>query len=374
MSTAEEFNSIFASHVSTSEGREKIAEKTQGFLLDRLRETTFADKIVPPVPVTRAECQVSEYHDTLIKMEFIEPRSRAMTLSFRTQPSVNFIRGERYAIGFYTISTEMFQKTEEELMIYPFNITKVIEENSLKDIGEVKDREFLVNVESCVQALQTEANAGISTALTGATAFAASTVQYSVRKGELARNSNGTATTVFPIQVTDVVEGSKMLINRRLRPAMILINDNDCEDFNQWTLEDLGDKLQSETAVSGWTANTVKGKKFVRTIKVDICRTGNVYFFTDSNFFGRSYILNNVKFYIDKVMRTISFSAWMTVGMGFGNVAACAKMELYAADANPATQLDTTILAGLRPVEEESIGALNNRLASGVKFPSISQY
>jgi hypothetical protein len=67
-----------------------------------------------------------------------------MAITFRGQPTARFIRGSRAEIAFYTISSEIFQKTEQELLAYEMPITKIIEENSVKDIQEIEDREFTI--------------------------------------------------------------------------------------------------------------------------------------------------------------------------------------------------------------------------------------
>jgi hypothetical protein len=112
--------------------------------------------------VTRADCQRSVNHDTLVKIVDVEPKSRAMAISFRGAPTARFIRGSKAEVAFFTISSEMFQKTEQELLAYEMPITKIIEENSVKDIQEIEDREFVIHIEAAVQALQTEANGGAS--------------------------------------------------------------------------------------------------------------------------------------------------------------------------------------------------------------------
>jgi len=255
-------------------------------------------------------------------------------------------------------------------------ITKIIEENSLKDMVEVKDREFLNHVESCINAMQAEGNSGSS-------AFSVFGGQRTVSKikGVLATQSGGGATdyTPYAIQRQDIVRIKKLLKQQitvsgetvragRLKPALMLMTETDVDDFDQWTHEDYGDRLQSETLLDGYTYSKVLGLRIIRTIKNDILREGNVYVFTAPEFFGRNYTLNDVKFYIDKVANRIFWQAWMDVGMGFGNIAAVVKLELYAGDATNAAA--TSVI----PVEESAIGALNNKAADGLTFPSINVF
>jgi hypothetical protein len=366
-------NDMFSQKLSSAEGKEKLAEFGGTYIRDRLREVSFARKIVPPEQVTRADCQVSTMHDTLVKIVQLEPKSRAMAITFRGQPTARFIRAPRMEAAFFTISSEQFQKTEQELLAYDMPITKIIEENSVKDIQEVEDREWLINVEAACQAMQYEANNNTYVELDMTHAKAGTVVEFSIRKGELARAATANDATVRPIQRPDFVNLFKMLDGRRLRAERVLITEVDWDDVLQWTVEDFGDRLQSETAVDGYKYNTLLGRAYIRTIKTDILRPGNVYCFTRPEFFGRFFILNNTKFYIDKVANLITFQAWEDIAMCIANVASIKKLELYSGNANPNAG-SQALIANFIPVEEGALGALNNRVDQGVRFPMVTQY
>jgi hypothetical protein len=54
------------------------------------------------------------------------------------------------------------------------------------------------------------------------------------------------------------------------------------------------------------------------------------------------------------------------------NIAAVRKLELYSGDA---TALNTdSILSNVVPVAEDALGAVNNRVDAGLKFPNVTQY
>jgi hypothetical protein len=160
----------------------------------------------------------------------------------------------------------------------------------------------------------------------------------------------------------------KLLDGNRLESDLILLTSVDWDDILQWTVEDQGDKVQSETVVNGWKYNMLLGKKYVRTIKTDILRPGNVYCFTSPDFLGRFYVLNSVKFYIDKVINMVKFVAWKDIGMSIVNIASVRKLELYSGDA---TTNDTdSILSSVTPSSEDDLGAENNRAGDRQFFPS----
>jgi hypothetical protein len=309
-----------------------------------------------------------------VKIVDIEPKSRAMAIDFRGSPTTRFIRGERAEAAFFTITSEIFQKTEQELLAYEMPITKIIEENSVKDIQEIEDREFLLHIEAAVQALQTEANGGTSTALNNTTVVAGTVVEFSIRKGTLARAAGaGDDATVRPIQRPDIVELFKLLDGNRLRAERLLMTEFDYDDILQWTVDDTGDRIQSETTVDGYKYNTLLGRAYIRTVKTDILRPGNVYVFTRPEFLGKFYILNNTKFYIDKVANLISWQAWEDISMMIANIASVRKTELYSGDANPTTDANS-LLANFIPRAEEDLGAVNNRVDQGLKFPQVVQF
>ena len=365
---------LFNQRLDTPEGKEKVAQLGGSWIRDRLREVSFARAIVPPEQVTRADCQRSANHDTLVKIVDVEPQSRAMAITFGGQPTARFIRAPKAEIPFFTISSEKFEKTEQELLSYEMPITKVIEDNSVKDIQEVEDREWLRHVEAGIQALQTEANAVTTVKHNVTTIENGTSIVASVVKGELCLAANSDTFQVYPIQKPDLVNLFKLLDGNRLRSERILITEPDHDDVLQWTMEDMGSKIQSETVVDGYKYNTLLGRKVIRTVKTDILRIGNVYCFAAPEFFGKFYILNNTKFYIDKVANVIMWQSWEDIGMGVINIAAARKLELYGGSVRPSTSVHDTGWEAKLPVAEDKLGAENNRVDAGLTYPDIEVF
>lgn len=366
------------------DGTEKTAASTINFIRDRIREQSFADMVIPNQKVVRSDLQRSVNHDTLVKIIDIEPGSRAMPFNFRGQPDAQYINGKRYAISFFTISSLKFEIVEQELAAYEMPITKIIEQNSLKDMVEVKDREFVLHSEACVEAMQEEGNGGAAP-FNRTNVESGAVTGVSKLKSELALQQTADDFVVKALQRPDVMQIKRLLKrnivnpstgevvrNGRLRPAVMLATEADIDTIDAWTHEDMGDKLQSETAVNGWSYSKVLGLKVIRTIKSDILREGNIYVFTSADYLGRSYTYNDVKFYIDKQANRIFWQAWMDIGMGFGNVASIVKLELYAGSSISGAP-DTGFEAA-RPVGVEGLGAQNNKVAEGLTFPHIETY
>lgn len=372
---AKVLNDLFFEKVATQEGKDKIAEFGGTYIRDRLREVSFARKIIPPQPVQRSECQRSVNHDTLVKIVDIEPNSKAMALTFRGQPTARFIRAPRYEIPFFTISSEKFEKTEQELLAYEMPITKIIEENSVKDIQSIEDRQFLVFIEAAVQGYQSDANSG-ATAFNAANVNAGTVKGASVVKGEGALTAAAEDFTIYPVLKTDFIKMKKLLHRRHLRAERMLITEPDYDDISSWTIQDVGMTIAGETSTEGWKSDTVVGLKIIRTIKTEILREGNIYCFTAPEFCGRFYILNQTKFYIDKIANLITWQSWEDIAMGIGNISSIVKMELFSGSVTPgALTAGTGYLAAI-PVDENDplLAPVNNKVDQGLKYPNVSQF
>jgi hypothetical protein len=387
--SAEMINSLFVEKLGTEEGRSKLAAYGGGVIRDHLREVSFARKVLPPQPITPAECQVSTEHDGLVKIEELEPESRAMVVDFRGGARARYIRAPRVAVSFFTIESEHFEKTEQELLAYKMPITKMIEEQSANNLQEIEDRQFLLFAEAGIQQIQKDSNeksgfahAGFSASAVNNGAVANGPDQNaSVMKGQLALTAGVDDFTVRPINRPDFVNFFKMMSGpeRRLRLELVLLTEADYDDILQWTLEDMGDRIQSETVVDGYKYNTLLGRRFIRTIKTDILRRGNLYGFTTPEFMGCFYILNNTKFYVDKVGNKITFWCWEDIGMAFLNLNSLVKMELYSGSVTPGHE--TAINSGLTylsrlPATEENLGRARNQAFADGSFvaPLVTQF
>ena len=385
--SAEMINSLFVEKLGTEEGRSKLAAYGGGVIRDHLREVSFARKVIPPQPITPAECQVSTEHDGLVKIEELEPESRAMVVDFRGQARARYIRAPRVAVSFFTIESEHFEKTEQELLAYKMPITKMIEEQSANNLQEIEDRQFLLYAEAGIQQLQKDSN---EKSFGAQAAFSASNVNAavvangpdqnaSVMKGQLALAATQDDFVVRPVNRPDFINFFKMMSgpNRRVRLELVLLTEADYDDILQWTIEDMGDRIQSETVVDGYKYNTLLGRRFIRTIKTDILRRGNVYGFTTPEFLGVFYVLNNTKFYVDKVGNKITFWCWEDIGMAFLNLNSLVKMELYSGSVTPG--FETAAIGGLSaadrlPADEEQLGRARNKAGDGFINPVVTQF
>lgn len=288
------FNNLFISKLDTNEGIDKAAQAGGAFVREKLREVSFARAIIPPEYVTKADCQRSVYHDTLVKICDIEPQSSAAAVNFRGKTHERYIEGDRYEIPFFKIESDKFRKNEAELLAYDYPVTKVIEENSVKDVQKVEDGKFIEFTDAVI----------------------------------VANGKNITPAEAGPASSRNLVKLFKALDTDELSTGTVLMHKADWLDWMTQEAVVVGSPLASEVVVNGYKYNTILGRKLVVTIKSSIVAPGTIYIFTDPAYLGNFYILNDTKFYIEKRGDMVSWQTWEYVGMGYGNLRSCAKMIL----------------------------------------------
>jgi len=301
---AKQFNQLFISRLDTPDGIAKAAEAGGSFCRERLRELSFARKIIQPQNVTKADCQRSVNHDMLVKIVDIEPGSTAMALNFKGAGNHRYIQGLRYEIPFHKVESDKFEKQEGELLAYDYPVTKVIEDNSIKDIWRIEDINFLSGAKQLVDAT-----------------------------GKL-------YSSVGPINRHHLIEGFKLIDNDELAVDCILMHKTDWDDWMKLPAVDVGDQLAGEVTVNGYKYNTILGHKLIVTIKTlyeaghegepayMLVGPGHMWLFTAPKFLGNSYILNDTKFWIKKEADIVTWKAWEYIGAGFGNRRSVARIIL----------------------------------------------
>lgn len=295
-------NELFVSKLDQPEGREKLAAEGSSFIRTKLREVSFARKIVNPVYVTKADLQRSVQHDGFVKIVDIEPDSAAMSINFRGGADSRYVEGERYEIPFFMITSEDFQKTEEELLAYEMPITDVIERNSVKDIQEIEDNAFISRVNTAI------ASSSKSTSIT---------------------TTGGYITKAVFSTLFNLLEAGGGTTDR-LKTDMVLMNNQDYNNLLLWEATSVGDQIGGELVLNGYTYTTLFGKKLIVTNKADLVPQGTMFAFAPQEYFGNFYILNDTRFWIDKKKNLVTWSAYETIGMGIGNIRAAAKISWTA--------------------------------------------
>jgi hypothetical protein len=291
-------NELFLQKIASEAGIAEFEAEATGFVRKRLRETSFARKVLPPQYVVKTDLHPSINHDGVVKIVDIEPDSHAMALNFRGEATYKYVEGERYEIPFFDISSENYQKTENELLAYNMPITDVIERNSVLDIHKQEDTIFLEAV-----------NAAIASHNGGAKAITGSyDADGTVKRGDFKR-------------LFDLLDADELLT------ATILMDSKMYNRLMLYPQTIVGDSYASEVTINGYTYGQFMGKRLVVSNKVSLL-DNKIYAFTSPEFLGEFDILEDIKFWLKKERNLITFANYETVGLGIGNTAAMAKITL----------------------------------------------
>lgn len=287
------FNNLFVERMDTQDGQVKTAQAGQAYVRSFLREHSFARKILPPESVTRADLQRSTRHDTLIKVVDFEHPSTAAAVNFRSAGRERYLQGKRYAIPFFKVESDLFVKNEAELLAYEYPITKVIEENSIKDIMFVEDSVFM-----------------------------------NVSNGAVTTSGKKIVSADTAVNRSNLNKLFKMIDVDKLQSMLILMTNVDFDDWHVQPATDVGSPLASELTINGYKYDSIMRRKVVVTNKVDLLAPGHIFAYTDPQFLGNFFILNDVKFWIKKEADKVFWKTWEYVGMGVANLRSIAKIEL----------------------------------------------
>lgn len=287
------FNNLFIERLDTTEGMQKSAAAGATFIRAKMRENGVFRRILPPVGVTPAELQVATDHDTLIFVRDIEHDSKAMALNFAGEADERYLQGKRYALPFYKIESEKFVKSEGELLAYKYPVTKVIEENSVKDMQAVEDYRFIDHAEAAI-------------AITG-------------------KRLTSAATAVDRKVLNSLF---KMIDYDKLSVGVVLMNNVDWDDYCIQPATDVGSGLATEITIGGYKYQTILGRRLVVTNKHEMLLPGEMWAFTDPAYLGDFLILNDIKFWIKKEADLVMWKSWEYLAGGFGNIRSIAKLEL----------------------------------------------
>lgn len=308
----------------------KVADAAGLFIAEKLRERSFARQVLTPRQVTRYDLQVSEDHDQLIFMDEKEVATApAKSINFKAEPDARYITTPRYPISIFEIASPLYAKKEIELLASTQPVTKIIEENTVREIEEVEDTYFLKYADAAA------ANA------TGGTNL----VTYDTNTGGAL--SKGALKKLL-----------NQILRNRLKCSTVLMSAVTFNDFLTMTYQDLGSDLLKEVTIEGYKYYNFGGVKIIVSIKDNLFHdpiydakgtdmTGQgysgsgigarmLYGFADEKALGRFLVLDQTKFGVRKVFNTIEWMGWEYIGMGFGNCNGVARV----------TMIDSTLQAG----------------------------
>jgi hypothetical protein len=291
-------NRQFLEEVGSQAGMDKFAEVSRDVTAIKVRESSFWDKIIPPQNITDAECYTDRDTDTFYRLEEIEEDGVAQVLDWRGQPTGEYMQGQRYVVPFNRFSSPRYWKTEQEIRVYKHPITEYIERNSANAIVKLKDGHAISLVDAAVAATgKIVTGAGVD--------------------GELLRS--------------DFIQLFNLLDGYELESKKILMRKDDFNMLLNWKSSEL-DLGAYDVAKDGYTYAKLMGREIITTIK-NVFPRGYIYCFTDPEYLGKHYTLNDFKFEMERRFQTVQWELSMEMGTAIGNIYSCALLIVNQAPA-----------------------------------------
>lgn len=290
-------NHAFIQSLNTK-GTEKAASAMTDFVRTKIREVSFARKILPPKPVTSTDLVQSVDTDQPMRIVEMDQISDAYPVTFLEPAHEKYYTGNKFPVYYTKYMSEEFYKPVEEIMTYRTPIKTLVQENYLKDIQKAEDKTFIDTIDKVIADREAK------------------------KAGDAIFQASG------PFEPGILAEGIKKIVGKQVPMGTILISELDFLDLLKLKQTSVGSAVMEDIVVNGFTYTKLLGHTFIRTIKYDIVKPGSIYLFTTPEYLGVFDILTDVKAYIEQKGSHLRFHLYETVGMALGNVNGVAKIEL----------------------------------------------
>jgi hypothetical protein len=293
---------------------EKLAAAGEEYIRTHIRESGFLRKILPPKMITNEELDRVAEHDRPVRIEELETNHKgAVSLPFNVSSDTEFFYGPKGVIEFFNIKTPVFTKSVNELRTYRHDIRKVVTEHALNDI-ETREDAGLIDLCDLIVGDYT----GVSPYTNQKQHFKAGT-----DANESPELAGGMSKEVY-------VEIKKKL-GTRLNNGVFLMNTQTAKEFEKYDSLALGDDLAGKVfkdGLKGIGDAVIGGVPHIYTIKDDLVPDNIIYVFTEPNYLGKFYILDDIRLFVKREEDQIKMYASETIGAGILNAAGVVKINL----------------------------------------------
>lgn len=281
----------------------QAVDVVNNFTRTTMREDGFYRRIIPMVPIASSDLTRQVDTDKPARVEDKEPGSpAAVSIPFGSLPTSIYIRGPRYLVVFDRIATPRFTKDVVELRTWIMDIRQVLSDNAIKDMLAEEDGKFLTAVNTAI------VGAGLTVPTSGV-------VQYEQIAGGITR---------------DTIEDSLKIVPNTpssLETHTVLVNNITIKDVCKFSRNEAGGDLSEDLLKNGWTQTKMFGVNWIITIKKGLVPTNTMYHFSDPNFIGKSYSLEDTTMYVRREAYFLEFFAYAEIGGSIGHTSGLGRAD-----------------------------------------------
>ena len=310
------FNDTFVEMVKA--GQEKQASvSAQQFTRNKLREESFAEKIITPIDISNDELDKAENPELLVKWNDREPDAApATTVPLGVVPDAVQFFGSRYPSYFTRITSPKFNKDIDKLRTYDYDIRAIMLEISTKDIATEIDSRFIDRVNSVIGTVNTAND------LNGLGLPQNVTISGGITRENVAEAFKVIKRLRVPFGPSQPDGGESK--------GVMLMNTVTADDFVKMGRSEVGGDLSQDMFVNGLPSKTLLGVKPIYTIKRDIIQDGQIYLFSSEEFLGKYYRLQPLTVFMKNEAYFLEYFQYMNISLALGNVKGAVKIDFNA--------------------------------------------
>jgi hypothetical protein len=278
-------------------GIEKRGENAiTAFVRTKIREDSILDRLMEPVEVPASKLTRRVFDDKPYMVLEKEPNSpAAVSVPFGTSPMGLYLKGSRYEMHFNRLMTRRFYKDVIELESYDMDIRQVVSDNSIRDMLAEKD----IKAFTAVQAILGDA-AGTLLAYSGV-------IQWQQLAGGVGRDTLMAMLQIMPATPSN------------LEATRVVVNQLFVYEIMKEGRDEAGGDLAQDWMKNGWSGGRFLNRDWIITVKKNVVPNNRAYLFSDNEFLGKHFYLEEVTMSIERKYFMLSWFSYSAYGAAFAH-------------------------------------------------------
>jgi len=306
------FNESFIEMVKAGQTKD-ASVSAQAFTRNRLREESFAEKILTPIDISNDELDKAENPELHVKWNDREPDvAPAVTVPLGVVPDMYQFKGDRYPSYFTRLMSPLISKDIDKLRGYDYDIRQVLLEISTKNLATELDSRFIAKVNSSLGTVNTV------NSLNGYGLPQNITISGGITRENLAEAFKAIQRLNVPFGPTQPDGGESK--------GVMLMNNITAMEFVKMGRSEIGGDLAQQGFVTGLPSEKLLGVKPIYTLKRDLVPDNVIYLFSSEEFYGKYYRLQPLTVYMENKAFFMQFFQYMNVSLSIGNVRGAVKV------------------------------------------------
>lgn len=294
--SAEILNASFVHKIESGMVKE-AEEAASAFIRQQLYEEGILRRLFESRTLTADDLDPELDSDKPSIIVEIEPDAPSATfVPFKGTGDRRYFNGKRFRVYFGKVEAPRETKSKFELMTIRMDIMSWLKDKHVKAIHQEEDSLFLG---TCDDIITNSAGAQAVTA-----------------------DPTGTFKDAF-------VKGLQAMTTMRLPVGKVLMNKNTYLESSKLKVEDIGFAPQEKRFKDGLEdEDSFMGYPVVTTIKDDLVKENEIYFFAPQDYFCKFYHLQDATLFLKNEADMLTFHTYEAPGIGIGNTKGVIKLTL----------------------------------------------